>query len=135
MSAYDPERTWAPQFCCGICGQTLLVALVIVVVGGLLVTEYLREGIAIKILLAVISFAPARAKETSPSAAAYAKAEHAVTSVHSGTSAFALWLEKSGGTSNLPVCRSYLQRQSFTTPVCWGLRPSMLASPDRAMRR
>jgi hypothetical protein len=34
----------------------MLVAPVIVVVGGLLVTEYLRVGIAIKILLAVISF-------------------------------------------------------------------------------
>jgi hypothetical protein len=27
----------------------------------------------------------------------------AVTSAHSGTNAFALWSEKSGGTSNLPV--------------------------------
>src|SRR5262249_56182910 len=52
-----------------------------------------------------------------------------------GVSAFALSSEKSGGTSNLPVCRSYLQRQSFTTPVCSGLRPLMLASPDRAITR
>ena len=49
---------------------------------------------------------------------------------HCGTTAFALSFEKSGGTSNLPVCRSYLQRQSFTTPVCWGLRLLMSASPD-----
>jgi hypothetical protein len=34
----------------------MLVAPVIVVVGGLLVTKYLRAGIAIRILLAVISF-------------------------------------------------------------------------------
>ena len=34
----------------------MLVAPVIVVVGGLLVTEYLGAGIAIRILLAVISF-------------------------------------------------------------------------------
>jgi hypothetical protein len=34
----------------------LLVAPVIVVVGGSLVTEYLRTGITIRILLAVISF-------------------------------------------------------------------------------
>jgi len=40
---------------------------------------------------------------------------------HLGTTAFALWPEKSAGTSNLPVCRSYLQRQPFTTPVCMGL--------------
>src|SRR5262249_59295852 len=52
-----------------------------------------------------------------------------------GVSAFALLSEKSGGTSNLPVCRSYLQRQSFTTPVCWGLRLLMSASPERPMRR
>src|SRR6516164_678172 len=37
---------------------------------------------------------------------------------HCGTTAFALSFEKSGGTSNLRVCRSYLQRQPFTTPVC-----------------
>ena len=56
-------------------------------------------------------------------------------SAHSGTTAFALRSEKSAGTSNLPVCRSYLQRQPFTTPVCMGLRPLTSASPDRAIRR
>jgi hypothetical protein len=54
---------------------------------------------------------------------------------HSGTRAFALSPEKSAGTSNLPVCRSYLQRQPFTTPVCMGLRPLTSASPDRVIRR
>ena len=54
---------------------------------------------------------------------------------HSGTTAFALSSEKSAGTSNLPVCRSYRQRQPFTTPVCMGLRPLTSASPDRAIRR
>src|SRR5262249_49209152 len=51
-----------------------------------------------------------------------------------GTTAFALLSEKSAGTSNLPVCRSYLQRQRCTTVVCMGLRPSTSASPDRVIR-
>ena len=54
---------------------------------------------------------------------------------HCGTTAFALSFEKSGGTSNLPVCRSYLQLQPLTTPVCMGLRVLMSASPERPRRR
>src|SRR5262249_44141672 len=57
------------------------------------------------------------------------------SAAHCGTTAFALSFEKSGGTSNLPVCRSYLQRQPCTTPVCMGLRVLMSASPERPMRR
>jgi len=57
------------------------------------------------------------------------------SAAHCGTTALALSFEKSGGTSNLPVCRSYLQRQPFTTPVCMGLRVLMSASPERPMRR
>jgi len=54
---------------------------------------------------------------------------------HSGTTAFALSPEKSAGTSNLPVCRSYLQRQPFTTLVCMGLRPLTSAAPNRPITR
>ena len=36
--------------------------------------------------------------------------------------------------SNLPVCKSYLQRQPCTTLVCMGLRLLMSASPDRVIR-
>src|SRR5262244_2964933 len=51
-----------------------------------------------------------------------------------GTTAFALLSEKIAGASNLPVCRSYLQRQPCTTLVCMGLRLLMSASPDRVIR-
>jgi hypothetical protein len=71
-------------------------------------------------------------QQTSPGRADFATIK---SSAHSGTTAFALSLEKSAGASNLPVCRSYLQRQPFTTPVCMGLRPLTSASADRAITR
>src|SRR5262249_20064851 len=51
------------------------------------------------------------------------------------TTAFALSFEKSGGTSNLPVCRSYLQRQSFTTPVCYVALRSEAVQIERRLSR
>lgn len=39
-----------------------------------------------------------------------------------GTTAFALFWQKSAGTSNLRVCISYRQRQPCSTLVCMGLR-------------
>jgi hypothetical protein len=54
---------------------------------------------------------------------------------HSGTTAFPFCSEKMTGASNLPVFRSYQQRQPLTTPVCIGLRPLMSASPDSVITR
>jgi hypothetical protein len=52
--------------------------------------------------------------------------------VHSGPIAFALCCKRTAGTSNLPVWRSYLQRQPCTVRVWWSL---MSASPERVMSR
>jgi hypothetical protein len=58
---------------------------------------------------------PHRPSRASASIACIRCQSDAVTSpTHSGTTAFALSPEKSAGTSNLPVCGSYLQRHRFS---------------------